>query len=63
MIRSFGVIHAIAQCLDCKWESSTYKNAQACSARHAQAQGHTVKGELGIAFSYSGAKRVKPVRR
>ena len=53
---SYGVIHAYVRCLDCGWESSSYKNAQAIAKIHAEKHGHRVEGELGIAFSYNGRK-------
>jgi len=52
--RTYGVVHAVATCADCGWETHSYKNAQALAARHAKAHGHHVAGELGIAFSYTG---------
>lgn len=51
---TYGVIHGIVRCLDCKWESYSYKNAQAIAKIHAQTYGHKVEGELGITFSYNG---------
>lgn len=49
---SYGVVHGVARCLDCEWETSSYKNAQAISKIHANKHGHRVEGELGVAFSY-----------
>ena len=53
---SYGVIHAIVKCLDCKWETFSYKNAQAIAKVHADKHGHKVEGELGIAIMYDGRK-------
>ena len=53
---SYGVIHAYVRCLDCDWETESYKNAQAIAKIHAEKHGHRVKGELGIAFSHNGRK-------
>ena len=49
---SYGVVHGIAQCDDCDWSTSSYKNCQAISAKHAKEFHHRVSGELGIAFGY-----------
>ena len=54
MKRYYGVVHGMARCLDCGWETESYKNAQAIAAKHAKDYGHKVEGELGIAFSYDG---------
>ncbi len=51
---SYGVVHGLAECLDCDWTTESYKNAQAISKIHAKSKGHRVRGELGIAFSYDG---------
>jgi len=51
---SYGVIHGIVKCLDCDWETSSYKNAQAIGKIHADKHGHKVEGELGIAIMYDG---------
>ena len=56
---SYGVIHAYVRCLDCGWETESYKNAQAIAKIHAEKHGHRVEGELGIAFSYNGRGEVK----
>lgn len=53
MSYSYGVVHGIAQCDDCDWQTDSYKNAQAIAAKHAKKYGHKVRGELGIAFSYN----------
>ena len=50
----YGVIHAIVKCLDCDWETQSYKNAQAIARIHAEAHKHRVEGELGIAIMYDG---------
>ena len=51
---SYGVVHGVAECLDCDWHTESYKNAQAISKIHAKSKGHRVRGELGIDFSYDG---------
>jgi len=52
----YGVIHGHVRCIDCGWETYSYKNAQAIAKIHAKKYGHRVEGELGIAFSYYGEK-------
>uniref|UniRef100_A0A6M3MAN1 Uncharacterized protein n=1 Tax=viral metagenome TaxID=1070528 RepID=A0A6M3MAN1_9ZZZZ len=54
MKSKYGVVHGVARCLDCDWETESYKNAQAISAKHAKKYGHRVEGELGIYFVYDG---------
>ena len=51
---SYGVIHGVVRCLDCNWETGSYKNAQAIARIHAERHGHKVEGELGIGFMYDG---------
>ena len=50
----YSVVHAAIHCLDCDWETYSYKNAQAISKIHAQTHKHRVEGELGIAIMYDG---------
>lgn len=52
MKKEYGVVHGLAECQDCSWESSSYKNIQAIAAVHAKKYGHRVTGEVGCAFSY-----------
>ena len=52
MKRDFGVVHGWAECQDCTWTSSSYKNIQAIASRHATAHGHRVVGEVGSLFTY-----------
>lgn len=55
-MRRFSVVHAIAACRDCAWESQHYKTAKACAARHARAQQHVVDVEVGLAGIYDGRR-------
>ena len=48
----YGVVHGIVKCRDCGWTTESYKNCQALAKKHAMKYGHTVEGELGIAFGY-----------
>ena len=52
----YGVVHAIVNCLDCDWETFSYKNARAISKIHADTHGHRVEGEIGISIMYDGRK-------
>jgi hypothetical protein len=60
---TIGVVHGIASCKDCDWETHSYKNAQALAAQHARCYGHHVEGELGISFSYTGTEPAKKTPR
>lgn len=51
----YGVIHGIARCLSCTWETQSYKNAQALAAQHAKRYGHSVEGEVAYYYRYDGA--------
>jgi len=51
---TYSVIHAIIKCLDCDWETQSYKNAQAIAKIHAETHKHRVEGELGIGIMYDG---------
>lgn len=52
MKKKIGVIHCVAICKDCGKVFDNYKNAQALAAQHCRKYGHTVNGEVGIAFTY-----------
>jgi len=52
MKRKYGVVHGLAECQDCGWSTTSYKNAQALAARHAAHYGHRVIGEIGCAYEY-----------
>lgn len=56
MKKSAWKVHTVAKCDDCGWETQNYKNGQALAAIHAKKYGHTVHGEVGIAFRYEGNK-------
>jgi hypothetical protein len=47
-------VHIIAECQDCDWLTSNYKNGQAIAAIHAKSKHHRVTGEVGLAFEYDG---------
>lgn len=50
----YSVVHGIAACDDCGWQTDSYKNAQAIAAIHARAHGHRVHGEIGCVYIYDG---------
>ena len=54
MKRTYGVVHANIRCLDCEWETTSYKNAQAIAAIHARKYKHRIEGEIGIHITYDG---------
>jgi hypothetical protein len=56
MSYGYGVIHAVVECEDCEWKSTSYKNAQATAKIHAKRYGHKVVGDLGISFFYDYRK-------
>lgn len=57
LVKSFGVVHCIAECEDCGWRTENYKNGQATAAIHAKSHGHRVHVEIGIAGHYDGRKQ------
>lgn len=42
-----------AECQDCDWRSSNWKNAQAVGARHAKAHNHFVRVETTLVSYYN----------
>jgi len=52
--KSIGVVHCYAHCDDCGAVFEGYVNGQALAAQHAKRYGHTVRGEVGLAFEYIG---------
>lgn len=48
-----ALIHCIAECQDCDTSYGYYKNAQSHASRHAKKTGHTVKVEVGLAYTYN----------
>jgi hypothetical protein len=48
-----GISDGHAECEDCDWRSSSYKNALATAARHADAYGHTVSAEQVVNVTYA----------
>jgi len=56
MSYSYGVVRGVAECDDCEWKTTSYKNAQAIAKIHAKKYGHKVRGELVILFYYDYRK-------
>ena len=54
MKKEFGTVHAMAECKDCSWEATDYKNAQGIAATHAEKFKHKVYVEIGLAGYYEG---------
>ena len=52
--KKFGVVHCIAKCQDCEWNSQNYINAQATAAKHAKKYKHKVFVEVGMSGYYDG---------
>ena len=59
MKHTYGVVHANIRCLDCKWGTASYKNAQAIAAIHARKYKHRVEGEITIQIIYDGREVIK----
>ena len=59
MKHTYGVVHANICCLDCEWETASYKNAQAIAAIHARKYKHRVEGEITIQIIYDGKEASK----
>lgn len=51
-----GVVHGIATCDDCAWESSSYKNILAVAANHAKHHKHKVRVEVAYNYIYDGRR-------
>ena len=56
MKKSIWVVHVLAECKDCSWETKNYKNGQAIAAIHAKKHGHLVHYEVGLCGDYDGRK-------
>ena len=54
MKKRFGVVHIVAECEDCDWNTQNYKNGQAIAAIHAKSHKHKVHVEVGLSVCYDG---------
>jgi len=52
--KSSGIIHGIAECDDCDFTYSNYKNILGVCARHAKLYGHKVRVEIGTSIIFDG---------
>ena len=49
------MVHALAYCTECDWESNVYFTKVVKAAKkHHEKTGHVVRGEVGSAFEYRG---------
>jgi hypothetical protein len=48
-----SLVHVIAQCTVCAWESQNYLAAQLLAKRHVKETGHRVKADLGYVAEYT----------
>jgi len=56
MQKSIGVVHFIAECKDCGWNTQSYKNGQALAAKHAKHYKHEALFEVGLSGFYDGSE-------
>ena len=49
-----GVVHVIANCRDCSWETCDYRKGRAAAAKHAKMKKHIVEVEVAKAGTYDG---------
>ena len=54
MKKTIGVVHVIAECKDCNWQTENYKNGQAIAAKHARKYEHVVIVDVGLIVEYDG---------
>ena len=50
--RRKALVHFIANCTVCNWETQDYQTGQKEAAAHAQNTGHQVTADLGYTCSY-----------
>jgi hypothetical protein len=55
-MNKFNVIHFVAHCLDCSWETSEYLTGRTKAAAHAKKEKHKVTGEIGKYVEYNGRR-------
>jgi len=54
MKKATWLLGSEGECHDCGWRPTSWKNAQACAARHAAAAGHRVRVEVYLCSEYDG---------
>jgi len=50
----FGVVHCIAECTNCDWNSDNYMTANRLARNHAKSKKHKVSVEIGTSGFYDG---------
>lgn len=55
-----GIIHCIAECKDCAWETGDYRKAARLASLHVRHHGHTVMVEQGIDYRIEPIESDKP---
>lgn len=53
------LIHFMAECSECDWETEDYINGQRLASEHARKTGHHVEAEEGYAVKYGEKKEAK----
>jgi len=48
------LVHFIAHCTDCSWETGDFITGQKAASDHARNKGHKVSAESGYAVEYNG---------
>lgn len=51
------LVHFIAQCDECGWNTQDFAKGQELAMRHAHKTGHAISGEEGYAVRYASAGR------
>lgn len=59
MKKTLGVVHIVAECKDCTWQTKSYKNGQAIAAKHAKKHKHLVNVDVGLMVVYNGRVKIK----
>lgn len=54
--RRKSLVHFVAECKDCEWNSSDYHTGQKKASEHARKTGHLVHAELGYFTVYGVVK-------
>jgi len=55
-----GLIHGIAECMECKWRSEDYLTIQKQARAHVVQTGHHVEMELGYRVCFAANNAIKP---
>ncbi len=52
-----GVIHEMANCLECDWTCDDYTKARRSAYNHSKNTGHTTECEVARIFKYYGSEK------